>query len=112
MHTRSACSRAAQPSAVWPEDAQQPEQVISLMSLPLGTSNVWQARVAHPCDLHIPNIVLMTPRQGFVLVWSGFRTRSLGRGGSLGADAALARWLVVFFPATMVAISYVVMCIC
>jgi hypothetical protein len=62
---------------------------------------------ANQCDLsegHIPNTELITPRHGFALVWSGFRTRSLGRGGSLGAAAALARWLVVFFPATMFAV--------
>ena len=48
--------------------------------------------------------MLITPKHGFAFVWSGFRTRSLGRGGSLGAAAARARF-VVFFPATMVVVN-------
>lgn len=37
--------------------------------------------------------------------------RSLGRGGSLGADAALASWLVVFLPATILAVLKMGICV-
>lgn len=55
--------------------------------------------------MHIPSIVVITPKHGFAFVWSGFRTRNLGRGGSLGAAAARASWFVVFLPATMIAVG-------
>lgn len=50
---------------------------------------------------HIPSTELMTPMHGFALVWLGLRTRSLGSGGSLGEDAALASVFGVFLPATI-----------
>lgn len=56
-------------------------------------------------QIHIPSIVVITPKHGFAFVWSGFRTRNLGRGGSLGAAAARASWFVVFLPATMIAVG-------
>ena len=49
----------------------------------------------------------MTPMHGFASAWLGFRTRSFGSGGSLGDEAARARFCeAVFFPTTMIATIY------
>lgn len=107
MHSRSACSRAAHPVDVWPEEAQQPVLEVSFVRLSANAvlrDRTWE--LPRRMGDRIPSIVLITPRHGFAVVWSGFRTRSLGRGGSLGAAAAFASWWVVFLPATILAVGW------
>lgn len=60
-------------------------------------------RLPLPLQSNVPSTELITPMHGLALVWFGLRTRSLGRGGSLGEDAALASDCGVFLPATMLA---------
>lgn len=52
-------------------------------------------------EVDLPSTELMTPIQGFWFVPSGLRTRSLGSGGSFGAEAALVRDWGVPLPATI-----------
>lgn len=74
MQALSCCSSAAQPCAVYPEDAQQPivrlepAKCYALLSGILRTEDI-------------------TPTQGLASALSGRRTRSLGSGGRRGAAA-------------------------
>lgn len=55
----------------------------------------------HGNEYDAPNMELITATQGFASARLGLRTRSLGRGGSLGAEAERANWAGLVLPATM-----------
>jgi hypothetical protein len=95
MHARSCCSSCIQPCAVYPDDAQQPEDV-SRATTKDADATLGLRLQCIACQLSqtqrkgdILNTVDIMPAQGFDRGLFGLLTRSLGRGGRRGATLTL-----------------------